>query len=102
MGCDVPSFLKDQEICKGYTRGLGLGSQHAEDGRIDVVHRDAANVHEFLQSVLVGNVAVACLKKEGSDLMNDRLRLTFHAKRRHRMGYGLVCTSGTVRQPYHT
>lgn len=36
---------------------LRLRCQHAEDGGIDVIFGDAANIHKLLQRVLIGYIA---------------------------------------------
>jgi hypothetical protein len=56
VACDVPSGREDEDIGK---RGGGiarLGGQDGEDGGVDVVDGDGANVDEFRQIIFVWSV----------------------------------------------
>ena len=54
---DVPARAEDEQVRERVVRDLRLGGEHAEDGGVDVVLRDAAHVHELLHRVLVRHVA---------------------------------------------
>jgi hypothetical protein len=45
---DIPSRAEDQKVHQRVVRCLQLGCQHAEDGGIDVILRNAPDIHEFL------------------------------------------------------
>lgn len=53
---NIPSRRKDEQICQRRIRIAGFGCQHAEDGGIDVVDGDGADVDEFGQVVFVGDL----------------------------------------------
>jgi hypothetical protein len=55
---DIPSRTEDQEISKGCSGRLGLGSENAEDRRVDMVFRNRPNIHELLHGILVWHVAI--------------------------------------------
>ena len=56
-GRDIPAPGEDEEIGERRAGRLGPRGQNAEDGGIDVVLGDGADVDEFLQSIFVGDVA---------------------------------------------
>ena len=45
---DIPSRAEDQEVHQRVVGYLRLCCQHAEDGGIDVVLRNAPDIHKFL------------------------------------------------------
>lgn len=45
---DIPSRAEDQKVHQRVVGYLRLCCQHAEDGGIDVVLRNAPDIHEFL------------------------------------------------------
>lgn len=53
---DVPARREDEEVGERRVEVARLGREHAEDGRVDVVDRDGADIDEFRQVVLVRNV----------------------------------------------
>ena len=58
----VPSWTEDQKVRQWMMWCLGLGCQHAEDRRIDVVLGYAPDIHELLQCILIWYVAEMLLK----------------------------------------
>ena len=56
-GRDVPAPGEDEEVGERCAGRLGARGQNAEDGGVDVVTLDAADVHKLLHSVLVWDVA---------------------------------------------
>ena len=54
---NVPTRAEDQEIHQRNVGLLGFGGEDTKDGRVDVVLGDASYVDEFLECILVGNVA---------------------------------------------
>src|SRR5712672_141522 len=67
---NIPSRAEDQKVHQRVVRCLRLCCQHAEDGGVDVVLRNAANVHEFLQRIFIGYVAGAPSKQEEEHARN--------------------------------
>jgi hypothetical protein len=57
MVSDIPSRTEDQEVSEWNCWVLGFGSENAEDRGVDVILGDAADIDEFLHSILVWNVA---------------------------------------------
>ena len=55
---DVPSSAEDQEVCKRRAGRLRLRGEDAEDGGVDMVSLNAADVHKLLHGVLVGHVTI--------------------------------------------
>lgn len=53
MRCDVPAGREDEEVGEGGGGVARLGSKDAEDGRVDVIDGNGADVDEFGEIVLV-------------------------------------------------
>lgn len=53
---NIPSRRKDQEIGKRTCDVTGLGSQDTENGGINVINGDGADIDEFGHVILVGNL----------------------------------------------
>lgn len=54
--CNVPARGEDQEVGEGRGGVAGARGQNAEDGRVDVVDGDGADVDEFCEVILVGDI----------------------------------------------
>lgn len=58
MGCHVPARREDQKVRERRRRIARACCKNAEDGWINVVDRDGADIDEFGQIVLVGNLSI--------------------------------------------
>lgn len=88
MVADIPTFTEYEEIGQRNASCLGLGSEDAEDRRVDMIFRDASNENKFLHTVLIGHIA-----NRQQNLSLDTLKMverkphTFHAMRRRQTEY---------------
>ena len=55
---DIPSRAEDQKVHQRVVRCLRLCCQHAEDGGVDMILRNAPDIHEFLQRVFIRHVTM--------------------------------------------
>jgi len=70
---DIPSWAEDQKVHQRMVGNLRLRGQHAEDGGVDVILRNAPDVHEFLQRVFIWYVAgVGVVNEQRRDVGADR------------------------------
>ena len=89
---DIPSRAEDQKVHQRVVGYLRLRCQHAEDRRIDVIFRDAADIHKLLQRVFIGHITgVSQVSREKAWHSGKLEQRTFRARRRHRMACDLVC-----------
>lgn len=56
VACNIPSRREDQDIGERSSGIAGLGGQDGEDGGVDVVDGDRANIDEFGQIILVWRI----------------------------------------------
>lgn len=56
LGRNVPPWREDEEVRERRAGFATLGGQHAEDGRVDVIFADGANVDEAGKVVFVRHV----------------------------------------------
>ncbi len=54
---DIPALSKDEDVSERNACGLGLGREHAEAGRVNVVAGNASDKDELAHVVFVRNVA---------------------------------------------
>lgn len=57
LACDVPAWAEDKEVRKWDARLLRFSGENTEDGGVDMVLRNAANVDEFFQGIFVRDIA---------------------------------------------
>ena len=67
LACDVPAWAEDKEVRKWDARLLRFSGENTEDGGVDMVFRDAANVDEFFQGIFVRNIACEDIRRLGQE-----------------------------------
>jgi len=91
--CNVPARGEDQEVGEGRGGVAGARGQNAEDGRVDVVDGDGADVDEFCEVILVGDldgdVGLAAIRQ--TNVMEGHSHSS-HAMLQHRKGSGSECS----------
>ena len=91
--CNVPARGEDQEVGEGRGRVAGARGQNAEDGRVDVVDGDGADVDEFCEIILVGDldgdVRLTAIRQ--TNVMEGHSHNS-HAMLQHRKGSGSECS----------
>lgn len=62
--CNIPPGREDEQIGQGRRQIPGFGREHAENGWINVINGDGANVDEFGQIIFVGDLTSGCYLRE--------------------------------------